>query len=222
MAEEQATKSKTEITKVPMTDGREVNFAGKRKVNKEVVLDESKIVLDGDVIQMQSGAVSMRFDFRNGDTRFVALPLSLAAQYMGHGGLQKFGDEFASPASDPMSEEDMVLAFDALYDLHSKGQWGAGRAAGGGGVSGAGIVVRAIAEATGKTIEFVKAFLQKKLDDSAARDGDAKLTRRALYDSFRAPGTKVAEIIERMEKEKKQKEPAVNVGDTLAEMEASE
>jgi len=34
-----ATKSKTEYTTVKMTDGREVQFAGKRKVNKETILE---------------------------------------------------------------------------------------------------------------------------------------------------------------------------------------
>lgn len=233
MAEtETSTKSKTEYTTVRMTDGRDVQFAGKRKVNKEVLIDETKIQIDGDVIQLEAGAISQRFDFRNGETRTNALPLALLAQYAGHGALQKFGDEFAASANDPMSEEDMVLAYDALMALHQSGKWGEGRASGGGGVSGAGIVVRAILEDlnsrrggdTGKPlldVNFVKTFLQKKLDDSADRDGENKLTRRALYDSFRAPGTPVAAIIERMEKEKKQKEPAVNAAAVSNEMEAA-
>ena len=200
MAEEQAVaKSKTEYTAVKMSDGREVQFAGKRKVVKATVVDDSKIQLDGNSLMLSAGAISVRMDFRNGETRLIPLPLSLLARFAGHGGEQKFGDELASPADKPLSEEDMVIAIDDLNSEIQKGNWGKGRAAGGGGVSGAGIVVKALAEATGKTVEFIKAFLQKKLDDSAARDGEAKLTRRALYDSFRVATTKTGIIIARLE-----------------------
>lgn len=198
MAEEQAvaTKSKTEYTPVTMSDGRVVQFAGKRKVLKETLIDESKIAVEGDVIQLSAGAVSVRMDFRNGTTRTMALPLSLLAQFAGHGAEQKFGDELASPADKPMTEEDMVLAIDDLNHEIQQGKWGKGRASGGGGVSGASIVVRAIMEATGKDEATVKAYLQKKLDS------DTALTRRALYDSFRVAGTKTGIIIKRMEEEK--------------------
>lgn len=194
--ESAAPKSKTEYTKVTLTDGREVQFAGKRKVNKETLIDESKIVIDGDVMQIQAGAVSIRMDFRNGDTRTYQIPLHLLAKFTGHGGEQKFGDELATTADKPLSEDDMVLAVDALYSEIEKGSWGKGRAAGGGGVSGASIVVQAICEATGKDLATVKAYLEKKL----AADPD--LTRRALYDSFRVASTKTGQIIKRLEEAK--------------------
>lgn len=191
-----ATKSKTEYTKVTLTDGREVQFAGKRKVNKETLIDKSNIVIEGDMIQLGTGAVSIRMDFRNGETRTYPLPLSLLAKFCGHGAEQKFGDELATPADKPLSEDDMVLAVDALYSEIEKGSWGKGRAAGGGGVSGASIVVQAICEATGKDLATVKAYLEKKL----AADPD--LTRRALYDSFRVATTKTGQIIKRLEEAK--------------------
>jgi hypothetical protein len=56
--------------------------------------------------------------------------------------------------------------------------------------------VQAIVEATGKSLEVVKAFLQKKLDTTEG------LTRKALYDSFRVAGTKTGIIIKRIEDEK--------------------
>lgn len=196
--------SKTVYTEVLMTDGRKVNFAGKRKVNKETLIDESKIALDGDVVQLQSGAVSVRMDFRNGETRVIPLPLSLLARFAGHGGEQKFGDELATPADKPLSEDDMVVAIDDLNTIIQSGNWGKGRAEGGGGVAGAGIVVRAIMEAKSKDAATVKNFLQSILDRSPG------LTRRALYDSFRAEGTATAAIIQRMEKEKATKAPAVD------------
>ena len=180
-------------------------------------------------MQIHAGAISVRMDFRNGETRTIPLPLSLLAKFAGHGGEQKFGDELAAPADKPLSEEDMVVAIDDLNSVIQSGKWGVGRAAGGGGVSGAGIVVRAVLEATnairtaaGKPpmdLAGIKAYLQKRLDDSEKRDGDAKLTRRALYDSFRVPGTPTGVIIERMEKEAKAaKAPAVDSGAALAEM----
>ena len=174
MTEEIVVKAKAEVAAVTMTDGRVVNFVGKRKVLKETVVDSSKIEVEGDVVQLQAGAVSIRMDFRNGETRLIPLPVALLARFAGHGGEQKFGDELASSAADPMSEEDMVLAIDDLNAQIQAGNWGKGRATGGGGVSGASIVVQAICEATGKDLATVKAYLQKKLDS------DEALTRRAL------------------------------------------
>lgn len=211
MAEEQTTsKSKTEYTQVQLTDGRTVQFAGKRKVNKETVVDESKIMIDGDVMQIQAGAISVRMDFRNGETRTMPLPLSLLAQFAGHGGEQKYGDELATTADKPLSEDDMVIAIDDLNALIQSGKWGAGRASGGGGVSGASVVVQAICQATGKDLATVKAFLQKKLD------ADKDLSRRALYDSFRVAGTKTGQIIKALEDAKLQKAAKVDADAELA------
>ena len=212
MVTTEAAKSKTEYAAVTMSDGRVVQFAGKRKVNKETVLDESKIVVDGELVQFESGAVSIRMDFRNGETRLIPLPLALIGRFAGHGGEQKFGDELASPADKPMSEDDMVLAIDDLNAVIQKGAWGRGRAAGGGGVSGASIVVQAIMEATGRDMATVKAFLQKKLD------GDESLTRRALYDSFRVATTKTGQIIKRLEESKLAKTAKIDADASLNEL----
>ena len=212
MATTEAAKSKTEYAAVTMSDGRVVQFAGKRKVNKETVLDESKIVVDGELVQFESGAVSIRMDFRNGETRLIPLPLALIGRFAGHGGEQKFGDELASPADKPMSEDDMVLAIDDLNAVIQQGDWGRGRAAGGGGVSGASIVVQAIMEATGRDLATVKAFLQKKLD------GDESLTRRALYDSFRVATTKTGQIIKRLEESKLAKTAKIDADASLNEL----
>jgi len=203
-------KSKTEYTAVEMSDGRTVQFAGKRKVNKETLIDESKIMVDGDVVQLQAGAISVRMDFVNGDTRTYAIPLSLLARFAGHGAEQKYGDELASPADKPMSPEDMVIAVDDLDTVLQTGNWGRGRAAGGGGVSGAHIVIQAIMEATGKDLATVKTYIQRRLE------GDKDLTRKQLYDSFRAPGTRTAAIIERMEKDKLTKTAKVDADAELA------
>ncbi len=132
------------------------------------------------------------------------------ARFAGHVGEQKFGDELASPAANPLSEDDMVLAIDALYEIISKGEWGKGRAAGGGGVSGASVVVQAICQATGKDLATVKAYLQKKLDE------DNDLSRKALYDSFRVAGTKTGVIIAEIEAAKLAKNAKVDADAELA------
>jgi len=207
-----ATKAKAEVLTVTMEDGRSVDFAGKRKVLKETVIDESLIVVDGDVMQISAGAIAVRMDFRNGATRLLPIPLSLLARFAGHGGEQKFGDELASPADKPLSEDDMVIAIDDLFADIAAGKWGKGRAAGGGGVSGASLVVRAIMEASGKDLATVKAFLEKKLA------ADPQLTRPALYNSFRAPGTATGAIIKRLEEEKLTKTAKIDADAALAEL----
>lgn len=197
--------AKTEYTEVVMTDGRTVKFAGKKKLDKDYLFDQSKIQLDGDTLMLSPGAVSVRLDFRNGETRKYQLPLTLLAQFAGHGGIQKFGDNLAASAEKPMSEDDMVLASDDLFSDISKGEWGKGRAEGGGGVSGASIVVQALCEKFGKPVEAIKAFIEKRLADSKARDGENALTRAALYAGYRA-SPELQPIIKRLEDEKAAKE----------------
>jgi hypothetical protein len=210
--------AKAEVEVVKMSDGREVSFAGKRKVLKDTILDESKIVKDGDTITLQDGAISIRMDFRNGDTRTFPLNLGLLPQYAGHGGMQKFGDQLAAPASKPLSEEDMVIAVDELHEqVNQRGEWRV-VSEGGSGFAGASIVVRALVEASGKTLLEVKAFLQKKLDDAKARN--EKLSRTDLYNSFRNPNSKVGQLIQKMEEERLSKISKVDADEELAELSA--
>lgn len=205
---------KTEYLEVTMEDGRKVSFAGKRKLNKETLIDDTKVETDesGNVVQISAGAVSIRMDFRNGATRTFPVPLGMLLKFAGHGAEQKYGDELASPASNPLSEEDMVLAVEDLDKEIQAGTWGKGRAAGGGGVSGASVVVQAIMEATGKDLATVKDYLDKKI---ASTEG---LTRRALYDSFRVAGTKTGIIIKRIEDEKLAKTAKVDADAALADI----
>ena len=221
MTEETAApkKPKTEVQLVKMEDGREVGFPGKRKVQKETLIDESKIIVDGDTVTLAEGAVSIRMDFRNGKTRTYPLRGALLAKFAGHGAEQKYGDELASPADKPLSEEDMVLAVDELHDqLFSKGEWRV-VSEGGGGFAGASHVVLALVEVTGKPVDAVKAFLQKKLDDAKARG--EKLSRKELYDSFRDPSSPTAAIIERLEREARAKNVKANAGELLGELAAA-
>lgn len=203
-------KVKAEVTKVKMGDGREVDFVGKRRMNKETLIDESKIAVDGNTVTLEQGAVSVRLDFRNGETRTWVVPVSLIAKTTGHGGEQKLGDETAGDES----VEDMVINVDDLLGRLNIGEWTRPREAGG--FSGSSIVIKAICEATGKDVETVKAFLQKKLDAAAAKG--EKLSRKDLYDSFRNPNSKTGQIIERLEREERAKATKVDADAALAEI----
>lgn len=206
MSETQATtaskKSATVYEDVVMTDGRTVKFPGNRKTDKTVLTNAAGV------------ATGVRFDFRNGDTRTILLSeLSegLALQACAHGVSQKAGDEYSGVAE----IEDMVLAVDEIFARLRTGDWSAARESGDS-TAGASIVIRAIVEATGKTVEFVKEFLQKKLD--AAKAKGEKLSRQELYNSFRNPATPTGAIIKRMEEEKVAKATKVNAVDLLSEM----
>lgn len=212
MAEAAAKKERVEI-QVTMNDGRQVIFVGTRKQQKETLIDNSKIQLDeaGGLVVFRPGAVRVRMDFVNGETRTFDVPLSLYGRAIGHGLEQKFGDETAG-AKDI---DDAVVAVDDLYETLRKGSWTV-RSEGGDSYAGASIVIRALMEASGKDQPTIKAFLQKMLDDAKAK-GET-LTRKALYDSFRAPNTKVGTIIARLEAEKLAKSAKVDADAKLSEL----
>lgn len=189
-------KAPTEVEQVTMSDGRVVGFAGKRKLIKET--------------SIEGGQASVRFDFRNGESRTFVVPQELLPQFAAHGASQKIGDETAGEES----VDDMVIAVETIIDRLNKGEWGVTRKAGDS-FSGASVVIRAICEVTGKSVGDIKDFLQAKLDAAEAKG--EKLTRAALYASFRNPASKTGQVIERLEREKKSK-TAVNADDLLGEL----
>jgi len=132
-----------EITTVEMKDGRVVDFAGKRKL-----LKESTVSADG--------AIQTRLDFINGDTRTFTIPDSLLAKFASHGAEQKLGDEIAGVAD----IDDAVLAVDELIDRLYNGEWGVARDKSG--LAGASILMKALVESTGKSVDQIKAFLKDK------------------------------------------------------------
>ena len=199
------TKAKTEYEKVTMTDGREVNFPGKRQLSKEIIIDE------------ENQTVSVRFDLRNGETfsiKSTELNVATALQATGHGLSQKVGDTTAGV----QKIEDMAISIEDMVGRLKKGEWAAPREAGDS-FAGAGLVVRAVAEATGKTVEFVKEFLNKKLEK--AKTAGEKLTRNDLYASFRNPESATGKIIERMEREERAKATKVDSTSLMAELNAA-
>ena len=129
---------------VKMDDGREVEFAGKRRMLKDTVIGED-------------GSVAVRMDFENGESRTFTLPDSLLMRFAGHGAEQKLGDEVAGLAD----VEDMIMAIDELTERLTAGQWGVNRAPGSS-MAGSSVLARALQEHTGKDIEQIKTFLKGK------------------------------------------------------------
>ncbi len=205
-----AKKPKAEVTLIKMDDGREVGFAGSRKMTKDILIDTGKIIEEGDTVTMQKGAVIVQIDFRNGKTVRSDIPVSLYARALGHGLSQKLGDEGAGEKE----VDDAQMAIDELAKRLSEGEWDVEREAGG--FSGASIVVKAIAEVKSLSVDVVKAYLDKKLADAKARG--EKLTRQALYNSFRNPKAATYPVIKRMEEEKASKSSAVDADAELAAM----
>lgn len=136
-------KTETQVETVTMTDGRVVDFAGKRKL-----LKESSVTADG--------KVQVRLDFRNGETRLFTIPDNLLNKFAAHGAEQKLGDEIAGLND----VEDCVLAVDELIDRLYNGEWSVKREANG--MAGTSVLVRALVEHTGKPVEAIKQFLAGK------------------------------------------------------------
>jgi hypothetical protein len=173
----------TKIQAVKLTDGRTVDFPGTRKMQKETFLTD-----DGKVIA--------RFDFVNGETRSIKLRDDMILKFAGHGALQKIGDSGAGEKE----VDDMVEAIDSTIQQLNNGEWNVKREAGG--FSGTSIVVRAVAEVTGKDLATVKAGIEKKLE--ALKAAGKETTRQALYASFRQ-NPKIAAVVQRLESEKTKK-----------------
>lgn len=204
-AEKAVAKAKTEYEAVKMGDGRTVQFPGKRQLDKTVTPD------------MEKESVSVRFDLRNGDSYSLSsaeLDIKTLLLALGNGISQKVGDTTAGVAK----VEDMSLAIDEMIGRLKKGEWTVAREAGDS-FSGASLVIRALCESTGKTVEYIKAFLQGKLD--AAKERGEKLSRNDLYAGFRNPASKTGQIIKRLEEEERAKNTKVNAADLEAEMMAA-
>lgn len=194
-------KSKTDVVKVKMTDGREVEFAGKRKLVKDYTLED-----DGSLAYIT-------LDFRNGDTRQIRLPAALVGQFAGHGAIQKYGDNLAGlkPAEgqDEVDIEDMVYETDLLDERIQKGEWSAERE--GGGIGGTSILIKALMEYSSQPVEQVKGFLKDK-------DQKFKMSLRGNDKRRNAAGVTLKAIVDRLEAEKAAKATKVDTDSALAEL----
>ena len=136
-------KKEPTINTVTLTDGRIVDFVGKRKL-----LKASEVTPDG--------KIQTTLDFVNGETRTFTIPDALLAKFASHGAEQKLGDEIAGVDD----IDDAVMAIDDLIDRLYNGEWGVARDKSG--LAGASILMRALVESTGKTAEEIKKFLSDK------------------------------------------------------------
>jgi hypothetical protein len=186
-----ATKAKkTEYTKVPMTDGRTVEFPLNRKLSKQSFVPG----VDG-----YTGPPMVRLDYSNGETRSVYIPggdlisqlldglgaqiwtnwdsegLAAKLQHFAkaacHGYEQKLGDEMAySPTKKDEPEptlEDKIEWVDELIGRLSALEWTQARE-GGGGLAGAGVLVQALVALSGKSKDDIRAFLKPLSKDERA------------------------------------------------------
>lgn len=167
--EAQPAKAPKETRLVTMTDGRQVEFGAKARMLKEIIHTEGFLP-------------AVRLDFSNGETRLFNVPSQLLHQLAGHGASQKLGDETAGEKD----VEDAILAVDALIDRLNKGEWNVARAPGSG-MSGTSVLLRALVEASGKSIEAIKPWLM-------ARSQAEKLALRQSPD--------IKPIVDRIEAEK--------------------
>lgn len=179
-------KEQTTAETVKMSDGRLVDFVGKRKQLKESFIDAE-------------GKVSVRLDFRNGETRTFQIPDALMAKFAAHGAEQKLGDETAGLDD----VDDCVTAVDELIIRLNAGEWSQKREANG--MAGSSILVRALVEITGKTVEQIKAFLATK----------SQAEKLALRNS-----KTVKPVVERLEAERAEKKAGtgVDTGAMLGEL----
>ena len=136
-------KKEPTINTVTLTDGRIVDFVGKRKL-----LKASEVTPDG--------KIQTTLDFVNGETRTFTIPDALLAKFASHGAEQKLGDEIAGVDD----IEDAVMAIDDLIDRLYNGEWGVARDKSG--LAGASILMRALVESTGKTADEIMKFLSDK------------------------------------------------------------
>jgi len=144
-ADAKAKKKEPEIETVKMSDGRVVDFAGKKKMLKEG-------------LKLDDGLLAIRIDFRNGETRTYPLNPALVEQFATHGAEQKYGDYLAGAKDDagnPIDVDDMVLELDELHDqLYTRAEWGTKRDASG--MAGTSVLIRALAEFKAETIAQAK------------------------------------------------------------------
>jgi len=198
-----ATPSNEEV--VLMEDGRKVTFVGKRQVLKESLVDGE--AYDGTApIDPTSQNLAIRMDFRNGTTRTYPMNVNLLGNFALHGELQKYGDELAGgvkleDGTQSQDLDDWAATTDRLHERLSEGKWSIGRT--GDSMGGTSVLLKALIEASGKSIEELRAWLK----------GKSQKEKTALRN---AP--KIKPIVERLESEKASKATAVDTDALLAEL----
>jgi len=208
---EVAGKKKTEYFPVQMEDGTTYEFAGKRKMEKERIIERNP---DGSIAKL-----GVKFRFRHGGILMSWIPNDLIAYAATHGWGQKLGDTVAGlrdADKQPADSEDMQVEVEGLdARLCAPGaNWNEVRE--GGGFGGASILAKALVLYTADTAkpqtpEQVKEFLKKK----------SATEKMALRDKPSRPnnaGKTIQDIIATLEKEKKSKISEVDVNGVMDEL----
>lgn len=132
-----------EVEVVELSDGRKVEFVGKRRMLKDTKVTEDS-----------AGVV---FDFKNGRTIEFTVPTSLLYHFAAHGAAQKIGDETAGEED----VDDMVLSVEDIIGRLNEGKWSKDRE--GGGFGGTSILIQALQLAwPTKTLDQIRGFLKDK------------------------------------------------------------
>lgn len=139
-----ADKPASEKISVTMSDGRTQLFNKKQKLVKTSTIDDN------------GNFTGLVLDFVNGETRTFTPPTSLLGRFAAHGAEQKLGDAIAGETD----ISDAVLSVDDLLGRLNNGEWNITRAAGS--FSGTSILIQALVEVSGKSVEDIKAFLSDK------------------------------------------------------------
>jgi|SRR5580765_1444680 len=186
---------KREVEKVKMEDGREVEFVGKAKFYKDVIVAGRTIdeLSPEELAAANTSDVSIRLDFRNGTTRNYPLNPALGIQYAGHGGKQKYGDELAG--EDAPDLDDWAAKTDRLHERLTNGEWTRERA--GGSMAGTSVLLQALMEFTGRSAQEVRDHI---------KDWTPQDKQQLRMDPEIKP------IVERIEQEKAAKATKVDTG----------
>lgn len=136
----------TASTKIPVTmeDGTVVEFNKKQKLIKTSAIDEA------------TGVISLRLDFVNGAVRNFVVPAALLLRFAAHGAEQKLGDAIAGETE----IADAVLSVEDLISRLNAGDWTIRREAGA--FAGTSVLMQALAEASGKSADDIRAYLATK------------------------------------------------------------
>lgn len=131
---------------VQMTDGREIDFGVRAKVKKDILNDEA------------GNPIGVRFDVANGETRTLMLSEVQAClnQLACHGIAQKVGDEYSGMKD--ASIDDYVLVIDKSMANLREGKFYAERQSNE--MAGTSILLRALVQHYGQSVEEVKAVLE--------------------------------------------------------------
>ena len=200
-------KAPTEYLTVEMEDGSKDQFVigknGPKKMNKYYDLNENGTFKHA------------RFNFVNGRVLPVVPPASLHGQFLGHGAIQKYGDELAGlkPAEgqSEVDPDDMYLTLEELNENIQQGKWST-RAAGDG-LGGTSLLIQALMEYGGKPLEVIKAFLKDK--DKTFKD------KLKLDDKRKnAAGLTMKQIVDRIQTEKASKGAKVDTSAALDDLDA--